>query len=1118
MTFPRFTSSAKTIEHIGAWLAFAGALIVYCLTLDPAASWWDCPEYILTAARLEIGHSPGNPGWTLISNVIASIASAIKGPEAIAPALNLSSAIFTAGAVALLFRICYVTVRYAFSGRRVSRPLPAALSALSASLIFAWSDSPWFSAVETEVYALSLFFTALTVWLMLRWAATSGGIRADKYLILIAYITGFSIGVHELNLLVIPTLALIFIFRRKEGKSTRLAWLALMASIGAIAIILLFWYPGTTMMAGLFELAAVNYLNLPFHSGVGIYMAALLVAGFAAPMLSWWRKRKTHDWIPAGCRALSIFVLLFLSGTFLAGTHFRASAAMSAAAALLLAFIAGHHPRRIGVALWMASFCLVGFSSYLLIPIRSAANPPINENAPSDVFAFLGYLKRDQYGKHPLIYGTTPYAKPMYREKIAADGSPSYTEIAKTPGRPIYRPALKDARLAYRSGLIDSAERAANARLLESAASGTDRYLLSDRQYDVVYTPELNMLFPRLTSHSDFDIKNYESWAGMTKDNMTEVEVSYALDSLGNPVPRMNADGKRSVEKSYRPTLLQNMQELFGYQIGYMYFRYLLWNFCGRQNDYPSAGEIEHGNFITGIPPLDNLMLGNQENLPAEIGPDNIGRNRYFMLPFLLGLTGAIAIALLGRRGKRADAVILSLFLFTGMAIVVYLNQNPGEPRERDYSFMGSFMAFAIWIACGLAWIIHKALELKSKQRKTLYRLVAGVALLLTVGVPAMMLAVNYADHDRSRRNGPADYAANLLNSLDKDAILFVDGDNYTFPVWYAQEVLGIRRDVSVINMSYLLTPWYVEQLMIKGEESRPIPFTATPAMVRYNALNVARVPYDADSGISSDALAALKEAYASTDATKRLPHALLRLPRLNGDSAIFDITKAMEGRSHIALRELAMLDIIATNANSESPRPIYWQNALVNRQMIGLQPLSSRSLYTRKLNLDAPGGYLTEEAMAFLPSIKFGGADRNIYADPYVGDQITRQRVNLLRLAKALIEEHRYAEALDVATMIYTRFPEKVWPYQGVVPHTGDVWQEGLELADIFMTCGEKLNLPQVTDTGRQLHDSQLKRLQTWERWYNSLPEWQKATVSVESRRLANFRQYLDPEKNPGK
>lgn len=1098
----------EALSRIGFLLAVTAAALIYFLTVDPSASFWDCPEYALVAFRLEIGHAPGNPAWMLFHNIAGNIADAIAGPESVALAMNICSGIFTALAVGLLYLICFFTVRYTLAGRPAGQPLPAATASLCASLLFAWSDSPWFSAVETEVYAMSLFFTALTVWLMILWARSRDPRRQSRILILIAYLTGLSIGVHELNLLVIPALALIFIFRRSPMTRCRgKAWGAFFLACALIGCILLGMYPGTCILAGEAELFAVNSLNLPFGSGVTAYLILLLILAIIAPLsLS---LRRMPRALLFSLRFILIFGLIAAGGFFLFGRNFAVGGILSAIAALLITLMAQHKPLGASTIVWMAGCCLLGYSVYLIIPLRSAANPPVNENAPSDVFSFYSYLKRDQYGKRPLLYGATPYAKPLYKETIDSTGKASYGEVVRSPFRPAYMKAMPGARISRRSGLLSKSDSLANLRAVRDAAAGRDRYLLADYRYDLVYTPELNMILPRLTSHNPTDISNYESWAGMTRDNMIQTEGSFALDSTGQPVGRLFSDGKRTREKMYKPTMLMNLRELFGYQVAYMYFRYLLWNFGGRQNDYPSAGEIEHGNFITGFPVIDNLMLGDQDNLPAEIGRENHGRNPYFMIPFLLGIFGAIAILYAGRRGKRADAVILALFLMTGVAIVAYLNQDPGEPRERDYSFLGSFLAFSIWIALGMARIIGYAFRLSARHAS--FRTAPVGAAIILFAVPAWMLAVNYHDHDRSGRHAPTDFARNLLESLEPDAIIFVDGDNHTFPLWYAQEVLGVRRDVKVVNLAYLSTAWYVTSLMLPGEESRPIEMQASPEKIFYEAFNVVRLPSSlpVDSSLSVDALGEIRRIYETDAKVARFSSDWLRIPVAGGDSMVVNLRTALGGSSAYTIRELAMLDIVATNAHSRHPRPIYWHDALVEKQTVGLQRYTSRYLSTRRLTPHInpqtdTAAYLCDEAMAFLPRIRTGGTDSpGIYLDPYVGNQVARQRLALLRLGVALKSRGRHEEALRVAHLIDKGFPDSAWPYQGLVEKTGDVWQEGLVLADIYEESGMATGNSEAAMRGARIRREQTARLKEWKRWYNSLPDWQKSTVSSESRRL---------------
>lgn len=1106
---------SDAIFRLGSLVAFLGAAIVYFLTVDPTVSFWDCPEYALTAYRLEIGHAPGNPAWTLFHNVAARIADLTVGAGKVALVLNLCSGLFTALAVALLFQICFFTLRYAFHGRREASPLPAAFSALTASLIFAWSDSPWFSAVETEVYAMSLFFTALSMRLMIAWARAHDPLRRSRFLILSAYVVGLSIGVHELNLLVIPALALIYCFRRYPGPCRGRAWIALLFSVLILGSVLLGMYPSTATIAGEFELTAVNSWNLPYSSGVLIYLGLLLAVGLIAPWAIGVEPKGNAAAIISQWALLSSLVML--GGFLLFSRHFYLALFLSAAVGGWMTAASFSHRRGVATAAWMMTFCLLGFSVYLIIPIRSAANPPVNENDPSDVFSYFSYLKRDQYGKRPLFYGPTPYAKPLYQESFDSAGNPVYDRVVRKPYRPAYMKALPGAMLSRRSGLVAPEDSAANAAAIAAAAVGADRYVLADWRYDLQYTPELYMLFPRLTSRDATDISNYQSWAGMTPENMNEVEGSFALDTLGRPVGRLFSDGKRTKEKMLKPTYWQNIRELFGYQISYMYFRYLLWNYAGRQNDYPSAGEIEHGNFITGFAPADNLMLGDQDELPPEMSSENVGRNPYFMIPFILGVIGAVAAVGLGRRGRRADAVILTLFLMTGVAIVVFLNQDPGEPRERDYSFMGSFLAFAVWISMGIALLLGQAVRLGRKigrRRPGIGLAAAPAATAILAAVPFWMLAVNYADHDRSYRCQATDFAFNTLESLDRDAILFVDGDNFTFPLWYAQEVLGIRRDVRVINLAYLSTPWHVAQQLVPGEEAKPLEMQARPENIAFERFSVIRLPssHPGDSTLSIDALQEVRRLYASSDVTPRFSADWLRFPVAGKDSVKINLRSALGGSTVYSLRELAMIDIVASNAVSSRPRPVYWQNALITRQLTGMEPLTSRALYARKLTLDKnpadTAAYLCDEALRFLPRLRSGGTDiPGIYLDPYVGAQVSQQRMSLLRLADALLEQGRPADALRVARVIDSKFPGSAWPYQGMVARRGVVWQEGLKLADIYVMAGQAVGDRAAVARGRQLRKEQSVRLRRWKEWYKTLPEWRQKTVCRDSRRFINAK-----------
>lgn len=1051
--------SAKGVRRTACLLTFAAALITYLLTLEPDASLWDCPEYLVTAARLEVGHPPGNPVWTLTARMFSLFGG--SDPRAIAVCVNASSALFTAGAAALLCSVIFLMLQWLgkstavdksgklnksdISPRRATDPARRflmATTAMAGALTFAWSDSPWFSAVEAEVYAMSLFLTALSVRLMIGWAFTRDKARRGRRLLLIVYLMGLSIGVHQLNLLVIPALAMIWLFRRyptKPGLPRIL--LTLLLSAAAVGVVLLVFMPGVIWLAGRCELLCVNTLHLPIHSGVWIFwiLAILATAGLGF----WSGGRKGH-------------------------------------------------PRGIGmqVGAWIPAMLLLGFSAYMLILVRSAANPPMNEGAPSNIFSLAEYLNRDQYGKTPLLYGRTPHSNVMRRERINPDGTPDYSQAARKVKSPRYLPA-PDGK-SYRH---------------------------FDDDTELIYTPELDMWLPRMTSGSGIDIECYGDWAGMTPDAMESVEISYAIDSLGRPVGKLNPDGTRTREKELRPTYLQQLRYLLVYQMGYMYFRYLLWNYSGRQNDRFATGEAEHGNFITGIPLIDDAMLGPQSAMPAEIGDANRGRNRFFCIPLLLGILGMIWLQRQGRRGRRANLVILLLFLMTGLAIVVYLNQSPREVRERDYSFLGSFWAYAIWIASGLYALLSPVL--KKIPRSLLVACVSFIPLLL----PVWMLCVNYDDHDRSGRIATTDFAANLLESLEPDAILFTNGDNFTFPLWWAQEVAGIRRDVTIINTAYLATPWYVSQLMQDAPGQQPgsirkgLMMQANDTTVRYGAFasnpyrRTELQPTPHDTLTAEDAVQALRRRYAERGAY-RFP-GMLRLPDPLGnpmDSLYIRTSAVASGSATIGQRQLAALDIVASNLASERPRPVYWLSSLVSSDYAGFYPFTARALHTRRLVYTDS---LTPEGASPLLDLDLRAARENrsgqtrpdIYADATLGQQITIQRLGLLRLAQRLLKAGRAADALEVARIVMRDHPGEKWEFQIFNESEGQLY-EGFALAEILIEAAPAAGADSaaVRRQGEELRERELRRQREWKAYHDALPPHLRKVLTPKHRQFIQY------------
>ena len=1020
-------------------VAFVGALIVYLLTLEPDASYWDCPEYLVTALRLEVGHPPGNPVWTLTSRVVSMLGG--NDPRIAAVMVNASSALFTALAVGMLASCAFIMLTAVGLPTRSRSPLANAfrgVAALGGALCFGWADSPWFSAVEAEVYGMSLFLTALTIRLMLGWAAMPKGARRARHILLIVYLTGLAVGVHQLNLLAIPALGLIWLYRDRRDRA---GWMrvagVILASFAVTGGILLLVMPGVIACAARLELMCVNSLHMPPHSGVWLFWATALAIGLALPAL-------------ARRRSLTVKMIA-----------------------------------------WMPLIFLTGYSSYMILLVRSAAEPPMNEGAPVTILALDGYLGRDQYGSTPLFYGRTPYSHVLRRERIRPDGTADYSRNALEEGKPLYL-------------LTDSG------------------YIVVDHARRAIYAPELNMLFPRLTSSDPSDIKAYADWAGMTQSSMKEVEVSFALDSAGNAVGRLLDDGSRVRDKELRPTYMQQLRYMLGYQIGYMYLRYMMWNYSGRQNDRFAVGEVEHGNFITGIPPLDRLMLGATEKMPREIGPDNPGHNVYFMLPLLFGIAGIIAFQRRGIRGRRANSVVLMLFLMTGLAIVVYLNQSPREPRERDYSFLGSMWAYAIWISAGMALLLRAAVGRRRSGRlrgATQWAPAAAVGIVLFL--PAWMLGQNYDDHDRSGRQGVSDYAANLLESLEPDAILFTNGDNFTFPLWWAQEVMGIRRDVTVINTAYLGTSWYVERLRIPGDGRKGLEMTAPPGIFKTEKFKYMSFDRNSDSTIAAlPAREALMAFYAAPDSLRKLP-ARLRIGRADAGVTLATSDVA-SGSSRLNFRQFAALDILTTNADSPMPRPVYWLSSLGRSDYAGLYPYTIPTLHARRLvytssPADSLQAALLDSDMTNARLTRTGRRPgrTQIYADDTFGRMITTQRVALLRLGGRLLAENRYDEALEVAKIVENGFPAAEWEYQ-VYMAPDSACHEGIDLARLWLEGGAGLhpNLPRESNRdymhGYRLLLRENSRLQQWRDYRRALPPRLRGVMSPKNAYKAQRTQEL--------
>ena len=724
----------KKLNTCMAWLVFAIAAIVYGLTVEPTASLWDCPEFIACGYKLEIGHPPGAPVFMLAANLFSQLAS---DPSHVALMVNLLSALLSAGCIFFLFlTVTHLSRKLIcpISDGEMSIPQVITIEAcgMVGALAYTFSDTFWFSAVEAEVYAFSSFLTALMFWLILKWESEMDKPGSTRWIVLIAYITGLSIGVHLLCLLCLPAMSFVVYFRRAK----RVTWMGMLKALIAggllVAVILFGLIPGVVKVGGWFELLFTNVLGCPYNTGLICY-------------------------------------ILLLTGTIV---------------------IAYYKVKRRIVKLSLACLLmmLIGYSSYGVIFIRANAQTPMCENAPDNIFSLGSYLNREQYGKTPLFYG------PAYCSEIDRVAEGEYLVPRQKEGKAVYRPVADSTKQEYEVV-----------------------------RHDIDYVYKNNMYFPRM--HSSRHAKAYEDWLG-------------------------NVEKKDGV-----PTAAENLRFFLSYQVNFMYWRYFLWNFVGRQNNIQGHGEVEHGNWITGFRWIDDWLLGcDTSKLPSDL-KENKGRNVFYALPLLLGLVGMLWQWRKGREGKQQFLVVMLLFLMTGLAIVVYLNQTPLQPRERDYAYAGSFYAFAIWIGMGVGMISEKV-RVKSTKYASLMAVLSAIACLL---VPIQMASQTWDDHDRSGRYTCRDFGANYLNSMQRDGhpIILTNGDNDTFPLWYNHEVEGVRTDTRVVNMEYLQTDWYIDQMKRQAYDSPPLPISLSHE--DYKEGRMEYVPIDTDSIAIGPATISLK-------------------------------------------------------------------------------------------------------------------------------------------------------------------------------------------------------------------------------------------------------------------
>ena len=772
----------RIVDNVCGWIAFLIAAFVYCSTIEPTASFWDCPEFITTGYKLEVGHPPGAPFFMLTANLFSQFAS---DPTQVAYMVNIMSALLSATCILFLFwTITHLTRRLLidrWDELSLAKLIAIEASGLVGALIYTFSDTFWFSAVEGEVYAYSSAFTAIVFWLILKWEDHADEPHSDRWLVLIMYMTGLSIGVHLLNLLCLPAIVLVWYYKRFPNANAKGSLVALLVSFALVAAVLYGVVPGIITVGGWFELFFVNTLGMSFNTGLYVYI--LLLA--AAVIWAIWETQHATDsnWkrqniafmlsvgllgIPFygyGWSAFFIGVVVLALLWFVLNRRIRISGESKKQVALVT-------PRLKNTALLCMLMLIIGYSTYAVIVIRSDANPPMDQNSPEDIFTLGDYLGRDQYGQRPLFFGQA------YTSQVALESDGRYCKPVMSKGKPVWQ------------------------RKEKASADEKDSYFVVRTKDEYKYAQ--NMLFPRMfdAGHA----QDYEAWMG----GVSGTEVPF--DRCGETV---------TVKV---PSQFENIRFFLSYQCNWMYWRYFMWNFAGRQNDIQGHGELEHGNWLSGISFIDNARLGDQSQLPDEL-KENKGHNVFYCLPLILGLIGLFWQSLKkGQKGIKQFWVVFFLFFMTGLAIVVYLNQTPVQPRERDYAYAGSFYAYAIWCGLGVAAIC----DLLSSRLKKEPAWLMGIIGLICLMVPVQMASQTWDDHDRSGRYTCRDFGQNYLMTLqDKgNPIIFTNGDNDTFPLWYNMDTEGVRTDARVCNLSYLQTDWYIDQMRRPAYDSPSVPIS----------------------------------------------------------------------------------------------------------------------------------------------------------------------------------------------------------------------------------------------------------------------------------------------------
>ena len=1001
----------KLWNRIGGWLVFAIAAATYLLTMEPTASFWDCGEFIVSAHKLDVGHPPGAPFFMLLGHFFslfasdtAHVAMCVNALSALASAFTILFLFWTITALGLklikgassYLAVGDPTSQSDATARHASLNLTQGIALLGAGLVgslaYTFSDTFWFSAVEGEVYALSSLFTAVVFWLILKWDEHADEEGSDKWLILIAYLMGLSIGTHLLNLLTIPAIVLVYYFRRHQFSWKGVA-VAFGVSVAILAVILYGIIPGVPTIAGWFELLFTNGLGCPFNTGLAVYL--LLMA--AALVWAIWEsyqviEKPTPDPSLKGGETTGLntrTIISFVLAMAFAGVPFIKESAMIGIVLIATMLVVLFVKKEVIPARWlntiamMVTVVVIGYASYAAIVIRSNADTPMDQNSPDNVFSLKYYLNREQYGDTPLFYGQT-YNAPV---KLEVKGNMCIPVEKK--GHAQYAPAPK-------------------------VEGEKDRYVVTGYKSSYEYMDEFKMLFPRMHSGQSHHVTAYKSWANVKGKRI-----------------RYDYCGQQKTE--YCPTFGENLKFFFSYQVNFMYWRYFMWNFAGRQNDLQSHGELTKGNWISGIPFIDNAMLGDQSKLPTELR-ENKGHNVYYFLPLILGLIG-LCWQLSKRQnqgqqkeGYRSFAIVFLLFFLTGLAIVVYLNQTPYQPRERDYAYAGSFYAFCIWIGLGVMALIDMLNRVvKNDKARTA---VAAATVIVTLLVPVQMASQNWDDHDRSNRYAARDFGANYLKSCDKDAIIFCNGDNDTFPLWYNLEVEQERDDVRACNLSYLQTDWYISQMKRPYYNSPGLPISWEEKDYMPGKNEVVWVENRLNAPL--EVKKAFQFLHSTDPRTKRDGEGYIPSDQLfvfAPDSQKINIKKA----KRFTRSEMMVMEMLSTN---EWKRPMYFAVTIGNDYHLGLDPYLELTGLAYRITPERSkdGRHRVNTEVMYdnmLNKFKYGNMNiPGIYIDENTMRMCRTHRMMFMELAEALYHEGKYDKCLEVLDYAEEMLPGYNIPY----------------------------------------------------------------------------------------